>query len=449
MYTETVVTKKRSNRFSFFAVQNMTVVTLKAKLFYGMIKTVIDMSENKWIRFLQAAVLLILLLISAAVYAEHFMGCLLAGTALFVVFHLRSLTEEGSRSSFFVQLVLSLAFALCSGHFTAYLIFYELRGKNSEKRNLWHIVLPAIVLFGGTLCIMLFTGKQETGGTETVPMLLWEALLLTACAGGIYGIEGFLLRYARIRNEVAMSIKGAAINELNEKKLNRELRMKHYLVERNARLEERETISRNIHNSVGHTITAAIMTLDAAEMLFEADGEKAKERVITAKERMKDGLNAIRCAVRVLDKETEAVCIEDFLGELSAVADTFVMDTELEVKLDVDLPVGVPEIPRVHTEFLTGALQELLTNGVKHGNANRFLLSVTADSGHLQVSVKDNGTGDFTEETREAKIREGFGLKKIVSYVKKCGGSTRFTNENGFWAVITLPLYQEEKDGEL
>jgi len=141
--------------------------------------------------------------------------------------------------------------------------------------------------------------------------------------------------------------------------------------------------------------------------------------------------------------------MEDFLQELSAVTENFMMDTELTVKTDVDVVPELPEIPKVHTEFLTGAVQELLTNGVKHGDANRFLLSVTADSAHLQVSVRDNGTGEFSEENKEAKIKAGFGLKKIVSYLKKCGGSARFTNENGFCAVLTVPLIREEADGEV
>ena len=281
-----------------------------------------------------------------------------------------------------------------------------------------------------------------------MPELLWHVLLLTVCAVIFLGIEFTLSHYLKMQWESAVAVRGAAVNELYEKKLNQELRMKNYLAERNARMEERETISRNIHNSVGHTITAAVMTLDAAELLVDVDAGKAKERMVTAKERMKEGLSAIRLAVRVLDKENGTVRMEDFLSELAAVADNFVMDTELTVKTDVDVIPEVQSLPKEHTEFLTGAVQELLTNGVKHGNATRFLLSVRADSAHLLVSVNDNGTGDFSEENKERKIREGFGLKKIVSYVKKCGGDVKFTNENGFCAVLTVPLYQEETDGE-
>lgn len=409
------------------------------------------------IRFLWAMLLEAGLLLIAVFHSEHVMGCLLCGAALIVVFQLQSFTEEQSRSSLVVQGILSLLFSFLTGHFAAYLIFYEMRfgtgvgriqeGQCRERRErypLLRVVLPGMFCFLGTLFGWWITGEAA----EELPELLWHVLLLTVFATVFLMAESAVSHYLKMQWESVGAVRGAAVKELYERKLNQELRMKNYLAERNARMEERENISRNIHNSVGHTITAAVMTLDAAELLVDVDAGKAKERMGTAKERMKEGLSAIRLAVRVLDKESQSVQVEDFLRELSAVADNFVMDTELTVKIDVDVLPEVRSLPKEHTEFLTGAVQELLTNGVKHGNATRFLLSVWADSAHLLVSVKDNGTGDFSEENKERKIREGFGLKKIVSYVKKCGGEAKFTNENGFCAVLTVPLYQEETDGE-
>ncbi len=413
------------------------------------------------IRFLWTTILLAGLCVLAGFHAEYFMGCLLCGAALIVVFQIQSISDEQSKSSLVMQGILSLLFSLAAGHFAAYLIFYELRlvtgrrvqademvsGQNQgekETYSFFRIFLPGGFCFLGFFVCWLLTGEL----TESLPEVLWHVLLLTVCSAVFYGIESAMTHYLRIQRESAIAVRGAAVNELYERKLNQELRMKNYLVERNARLEERENISRNIHNSVGYTITAAVMTLDAAELLMEVDSEKAKERMVTAKERMKEGLTAIRCAVRVLDKESQGIQIEDFLRELSAVTDNFMMDTELTVMTDVDVISEMRPLPKEHTEFMTGAVQELLTNGVKHGNATRFLLSVRVDSAHLQVSIRDNGTGDFSEENKDARIMAGFGLKKIVSYLKRCGGDARFTNENGFCAVLTVPLVREEEDGE-
>ena len=419
------------------------------------------MSDTKIIRFLWTTILLAGLCVLAGFHAEYFMGCLLCGAALIVVFQIQSLTDEQSKSFLVIQGILSLLFSLLAGHFVAYLIFYELRvaDRNKKKRTdevTWYsqgegarekalrIIFPGMFCFFGTLA----GGFNREEIADTLPEVLWHVLLLTACSALFYGIESAVFHYLRIQREGVVAVRSAAVNELYEKKLNQELRMKNYLAERNARFEERENISRNIHNSVGHTITAAVMTLDAAEMLMEVDTGKAKERMVTAKERMKEGLSAIRLAVRVLDKESQGVPIEDFMRELSAVTENFMMDTELSVKTDVDVVPELPDLPKVHTEFLTGAVQELLINGVKHGHATRFLLSVRADSAHLQVSVRDNGVSDFSEENRAEKIDAGFGLKKLISYLKKCGGDARFTNENGFCAVLTMPLYREETDGE-
>ena len=295
------------------------------------------------------------------------MGCLLCGAALIVVFQIQSLTDEQSRSSLVMQGILSLLFALASGHFMAYLIFYEIRPvagdgsvkgeaaiKNQSRKRRegipWlRVFLPGVFCFGGTILSRLIDGKI----TEALPYLLWHVLLLTVCSALFYGIENAVIHYLRIQRESAVAVRSAAVNELFEKKLNQELRMKNYLAERNARLEERENISRNIHNSVGHTITAAVMTLDAAELLVDVDAGKAKERMVTAKERMKEGLGAIRLAVRVLDKESQGIQMEDFLRELSSVTENFMMDTELTVQTDVDV---LPELrePLLRRTFRDG-----------------------------------------------------------------------------------------------
>lgn len=66
---------------------------------------------------------------------------------------------------------------------------------------------------------------------------------------------------------------------------------------------ERENISRNIHNSVGHSITAAIMTLDAADMLYDVNPYEARKRMNDANNRIRVSLESIRRALRVLDDE--------------------------------------------------------------------------------------------------------------------------------------------------
>lgn len=134
--------------------------------------------------------------------------------------------------------------------------------------------------------------------------------------------------YTDYKDKIILSMQKLALSGFAEKKLNHALIMQNNIIERNARLEERENISRNIHNSVGHTITAASMALDAAGMLWETDPGRAADKARIANERIQMGLEAVRHAVRVLDEESENIHIDDFKMEIEAIIDNFTMDTE-------------------------------------------------------------------------------------------------------------------------
>ena len=230
---------------------------------------------------------------------------------------------------------------------------------------------------------------------------------------------------------------------MHEKKLNRELAEQNLLIEQNARLVERENISRNIHNSVGHSITAAIMTLDAADILYEVKPDEARKRMNDANERMRGSLESIRRAVRALDDTGAPLEITDLISNFDTIIENFVMDSRIKVdKVYKTENVG-SKISHENAEFLTGALEEFLTNGLKHGGANEYYVLLEGDSAHIRLVVKDNGENDFNEANREIKIKNGFGLKKIEQYVKRYGGKCSFENEGGFRSIVELPLIRE------
>lgn len=390
-------------------------------------------------QFMQSVILLILLAAPSVIFSPQPYLCLLLAGLLMIVFTVRSVKEPedcckfGSVSSFIILLSIILAggFAMLSGGLLSYLIFYECR---LPKRQRLQIIFPSL----GFTAVQLVFKKTDTA------QLIYSALILAALAGVIYLAEMLAVRYLSVQNQIEKAIRLTAVNEMYEKKLNQELTMKHYLAEQNARLEERENISRNIHNSVGHSVTAAIMTLDAADLLFDAVPEKAREKMNIANERIRESLNSIRRAVRILDTQQEQVSMSDFISELNAAVESFKMDTMTSIRTDFPGPDADTALPHEYTEFLTGAVQELLSNGVRHGRAGLFVISLTADSGHIKLSVYDNGKSELSEQNLQEKIQNGFGLKKLVSFAKKCGGTVSFAKENGFKTMITLPLYREE-----
>ncbi len=116
------------------------------------------------------------------------------------------------------------------------------------------------------------------------------------------------------------------------------------------------------------------------------------------------------------------------------------MDTERTVDVVVDRYATDITVPKEHVEFLTGVLQEALTNGVKHGGAMHYTVTLSADSAHVRLRVRDDGKSDFDDAVRDRRLETGFGLRKILSYAERCGGTACFENDGGFCTEVELPL---------
>ena len=401
----------------------ITADILKIQKYYAIIVMVINMRTTEIYVF--SAALAMALTAFTLFTALNITAILVLFGFIMIALTLRSLADEDKRRGAFPMLLMTGLYSVFSGNTAAFLIMYECR-----FRRWIQLLLPSV---------SYAVYAVSTGGRD-IPQMIFRFLMLAAGAFLLYLLESFICRYYDAGNSVSKTVSVTALSEMYTKKLNQELVIKNFLADKNARLEERENISRSIHNSVGHSITAAIITLEAADMLFDKSPERAREKLHTAKERIRTGLDSIRHAVRVLDSEAVSISLADFLSEINTAADEFVMDTMRRIHMDIPEKNEELYIPREHTEFLTGAFKELLSNGVKHGNADVFMLHIAADSNHIKLTVKDNGKSDFSAENAAERLRVGFGLKKLRSYAEKCGGTAVFSNENGFKSAITLPF---------
>lgn len=385
---------------------------------------------KKAIEYVIGITMLIILFIAALISSDFDNAITVLFFLLIMLLTLQSISDSCSLPETFLQLVSAGAMAGLSHNPFCFLLLCLVRGK---KYDFIRIFTPAV-----GLCVV-----SLIRGSVFYSTLLY-AVIITGISAFIFAAEKCLVKYFDTKEKLKRSVSICALGELSEKKLNDELRIKNYLSDRNARLEERENISRSIHNSVGHSITAAIMTLDAADMLFDTSPDKAREKVCAANERIRDSLASIRRAVRVLDSEDTPVPASDLCDSLEAICKSFTMDTRINISTNFSECSSERLIPSVYVEFFCSAASELLSNGVRHGNADMFIVSLSSDSRHLQLTVTDNGNSDFCSENCHAKIQNGFGLRKLISYCEKNGGKAEFSNPSGFKSIVTLPIIEEE-----
>ena len=346
---------------------------------------------------------------------------------LMVITTMTSLDEDKGKVAFIIRFFVVLLYALLSQSLVGFVAFYLLDELKNSVRLIASVALYIIIN-------MLIIKEPATAH------IIVGAIILAVSLAIVLGIKLMFAKYEERKIADKNILMRSNISEMHEKRANRELLKQSYLAQKNARLLERENISRNIHNSVGHSITAAVMTLDAADMLYDVKPEDARKKMNEANERIRGSLESIRQAVRVLDSETDGVIASDLKAAMKDIVKEFVMDTSIEAdELYQELPDEV-NVSHEHSEFLTGVLMELLTNGVKHGTATYFKVVLKGDAGHIRLSVEDNGNSDYNVENSQLKLQQGFGLKKIVSYVQRCGGKATFFNEDGFKAVVELPM---------
>lgn len=313
----------------------------------------------------------------------------------------------------------------------------------------WTVISVIADLWKEELYKIMYVGCWSVKGTTLYyganpKRILAECLVRMLIANVICDIillMRFLVRkWTEKRENDKLRMQGYSLREMQEIQKNKELARQNFYADKNARLVERENISRNIHNSVGHSITAAIMTLDAADALFDKKPEEAHQKMNDAADRIRGSLGAIRSAVRALDEEGSDVAVKDLICYFDNILDEFLMDTERTCDRLYEFYDLETQLPREHAEFLTGALEECLTNGVKHGDASHFVVKLSGDVAHVRLDVTDNGKSDFGEENSDERIVSGFGLKKLSAYAERCGGSTSFYNDGGFHASIELPI---------
>lgn len=378
--------------------------------------------------FFRTQFLTIIMAVYGLFYTEmpYYLLCT-AGFLLFV-FTIENISDEINNFIILIKIVLFIMLCILSDGFLIFILFGQAGYKNTN------FILPPLIYAGSQVVCNI------NCFLDIFPILILKTVVLFVLSVIIWYVQKAMEAYTDYRDKITLSMQRLALSSFVEKKLNHALVMQNNIIERNARLEERENISRNIHNSVGHTITAASMALDAAGMLWDVDPGRAASKAKVANERIQMGLESIRHAVRVLDEEAENIHINDFKLELEAVIDNFTIDTEIKVYFGMEIIEPELWIPHEHTEFLTGAVGELLVNGVKHGMADQFTIWLSADSTHLKISVTDNGNSSFNTENARQRIQHGFGIKKIIKYAEKAGGRTEFKNNNGFFAEIMIPL---------
>jgi signal transduction histidine kinase len=207
---------------------------------------------------------------------------------------------------------------------------------------------------------------------------------------------------------------------------NAELRATRGLLAETSRTAERLRIARDLHDTLGHYLTALSIRLDVATRLALGP---AAEHVQEAHAITKLLLSDVRDVVGRL-RESGTIDLAQALRALASIVG------KPSVHLDVPEPFLIDDVGRA--EVLVRCVQESITNATRHGNAENLWVGIRVGRDGLEMLVRDDGKG-------AASITHGHGLRGMQERFERYSGRIEFATSpgNGFEVRAFIPLREQ------
>jgi signal transduction histidine kinase len=207
--------------------------------------------------------------------------------------------------------------------------------------------------------------------------------------------------------------------------------------------DERRRLARELHDGVGHSLTALIHLMAQATAALERPDE-ARERLARASAVAQSTLQETRALSRLLRPQ-----ILDDLGLEAALrwlARSFHDDHRIAVGLDLDEPF--PAIDGDLSTLIFRVTQESLSNVAKHANARHVEIALKQRAFLLTLAIRDDGRGCDPAAALEKSARGGSsGLGGLRDRVRLFGGSLRFDAKPDAGCTVSaqFPLNDEAR----
>ena len=193
-------------------------------------------------------------------------------------------------------------------------------------------------------------------------------------------------------------------------------------------LQERNRISREIHDSVGHSLSTIIIQLGAISKLSEVISPQVSQMSAQLREFAVKGLQEVRTVVHDLKPEQLTK------QQLTVALEEFIYETKQHSGVEFVFRQNKPTFQLTKEQELTifRGVQEATTNAIRHGKATKITLLMMYSTNELIVTIMDNGGGS------SAISLEG-GLKALEERLHEQQAQLEIKNsEQGFTVQMKL-----------
>ncbi|UXH46391.1 sensor histidine kinase [Rossellomorea vietnamensis] len=285
--------------------------------------------------------------------------------------------------------------------------------------NIWFGLYPAIVtgFLPSFRRITVYTGSMVAFYIASVWVhvefnlgtqdLSWIPILIL-----LIGLPYFL-RNQQISNQIKTELLGA-----NEE------------IARLIKIEERERIARDLHDTLGHTLSLLTLKGELVEQLVRRNPDEAIQEVRELQDISRNTL----MKVRKLVSDMQSVQLSEEVMQVSR----FLQSAGIEVHVQT---MDFERIPLVNGKILGLCLRECVTNIVKHSRAENCWLRMVETGGSFLLEIEDDGVG--MEGVN--RTHDGSGLMGMKERLRMIEGTLDWTSNAGGGMKITISVPKIEK----
>ncbi|QWH69763.1 response regulator (plasmid) [Bacillus wiedmannii] len=208
-------------------------------------------------------------------------------------------------------------------------------------------------------------------------------------------------------------------------------------VERITLLEERNRLSKDLHDTMGHSYTSIIMGMETLRM--ELKSKEGEQQLDSLLQLARNSMEEVRLYVHQLDLSQESLPLAVTLQQLT---EEFKKHAKVNVRTRI---IGEEYMASKQSKMtLYRSLQESLTNAVRHGHSTEIIVSLHFEPQQIRLDVQDNGCG--VEEWKD-----GFGLTAMKERVSQSQGRVIVYSKKGEGTLIScvLPKQVQLSNGQI
>ena len=204
---------------------------------------------------------------------------------------------------------------------------------------------------------------------------------------------------------------------------NAELRGVGQILADTGRMAERLRISQELHDALGHHLTALALNLEAALQLTQGAAHASVATAQGLARRLLSDVREIVAESRTRDGINLADALQALVGSVP----------RPRIHLDIPEALRTPDPERAHT--LLRCAQEIVTNAARHSDADNLWISVRCEDETLRIDARDDGRGS-------ERADGGFGIRGMRERVSQAGGELRVASQpgRGFEVTALLPV---------